>query len=218
MVTSSVDRIELTAYLVKAADVNATDLDAVAYDKETITIVQKDRISSFTQKANSGVVTYKNGANNVNIMSFIETIDFNDNVLSNPNAEALADYWETPTGFKTDAIDLCVRSLYHTSIVFGEPSCDLLTAGVVINPNTGTLTFTNNSADLLSDVVVTIPVYLTYDYDNAGSTAKKVEVKVTFKPGVADDTTPEGGNTTPEGEGNDDSNGADDLLDNDMGI
>ena len=71
----------------------------------------------------------------------------------------------------------------------------------------------------IGNVVVTIPVYLTYDYDNFGSTAKKVDVKVTFSSNVADDST-EGDDTTTEGgdsnTGN--SNGADDLLDDSMGI
>jgi hypothetical protein len=201
----AVDRVEVSAYLVQANETATTDeaLAKVAYDKETITIVQKDRISSFTQIANTGDVTYKNGENKVNIMSFIETKDFNGYVLSNTKATSVANYWY-PAGY-TAAEGASVAKLYGLDLgmqfVFGDPSCELKTAQVAI-ANDGTLTFTTNSADLLSDVVVTVPVYLTYDYDNFGSTAKKVDVKVTFKPGVADDTTPEGGNTTPEGDDN----------------
>ena len=216
----ALDRVEITAYLVKSSETATTDEDLaeVAYDKETITIVQKDRISSFSQVANSGTVAYKNGDNTVNIMPFLEAKDFNGNRISNPYATKVDDYWYTPTGYQTNVVNAGVASLYHQEIIFGTPECDLLTAKVEID-NNGNLKFTNNSADLQSDVVVTIPVYLTYDYDNFGSTAKKVDVKVTFSSNVADDST-EGDDTTTEGgdsnTGN--SNGADDLLDDSMGI
>ena len=178
-----VDRVEVTAYLVKSTvsdTATETALNNAAYDKETITIVQRDRITSFTQKANTGTVEYKSGENVVDFLKFIETKDFNGNILSNPYATNKTDYWHTPTGKGTDVVDAKVAELYGQEIVIGTPTCDLPTAAVAITNDQ--LVFTNNSAELQSNVVVTIPVYVGYEYDNYGSTAKKVEVKVTFTP------------------------------------
>ena len=113
-------------------------------------------------------------------MKFIETKDFNGNVLSNPYATNTTDYWYTPTGKDTDVVNANVAALYGQAIAIGTPTCDLPTAAVAITNDQ--LVFTNNSAELQSNVVVTIPVYVGYEYDNYGSTAKKVEVKVTFTP------------------------------------
>ena len=180
---SDVDKVEVTAYLVKASATETTDKDLakVAYDKETITIVQRDRISSVAQIANTGTVEYKSGANVVDFLKFIETKDFNGNVLSNPYATNTTDYWYTPTGKGTDVVNANVAALYGQAIAIATPTCDLPTAAVSINAD-NQLVFTNNSAELQSNVVVTIPVYVGYEYDNYGSTAKKVEVKVTFTP------------------------------------
>ena len=177
-----VDKVEVTAYLVKASATETTDKDLakVAYDKETITIVQRDRISSVAQIANTGTVEYKSGANVVDFLKFIETKDFNGNVISNPYATNTTNYWHTPTGKGTEVEDAKVAALYGQEIKIGTPTCDLPTAAVAITNDQ--LVFTNNSAELQSNVVVTIPVYVGYEYDNYGSTAKKVEVKVTFTP------------------------------------
>ena len=185
--------------------VSKTQIPAVApsttptddvFGKFEVTLVVPELVSTFV--ADKQVkVKYENGKNvSAHVVEAITVTDKLGNAIYNPYATSRTDMWsgyDERTVVSTPAADTSVdffSKVYDQFLVL--PADTALKATIngtdvtaqvkpQIDPTTGDVTINVDTATLTGNVVVEVPVKLTYLYDEYGAQAKTATVQVVFE-------------------------------------